>query len=164
MVGFQNHAKVKPMKRRLLLILSLMTCCFSISGQVSQGLIAPKPPQKQIVTAAQANGVYRYYKSEFRILALGHNKLKVQFDGVYTTLAKSINMGYAMGEAIIDGNIATFKPPDTERCEITLVFLPGKLKVTQDGSDADCGFGHNVNATGTYRKIRGGKAKFESPP
>jgi len=33
-----------------------------------------------------------------------------------------------MGEAIIDGNVATFKPPDTERCEITLVFLPGKLK------------------------------------
>jgi hypothetical protein len=80
------------------------------------------------------------------------------------TLSKSINMGDAFGEAIIDGNIATFKPPDTERCEITLVFLPGKLKVTQDGSDADCGFGHNVYATGTYRKIRGGKPKFESPP
>ena len=66
-------------------------------------------------------------------------------------------------EAVIDGNIATFKPPDTERCEITLVFLPGKLKVMQDGSDADCGFGHNVYATGTYEKIRGGKPKFEPP-
>src|SRR5260370_41631695 len=116
------------MKRRLLLILSVMTCCFSISGQVFQGLIAPKPPQKQIVTAAQANGVYRYYKSEFRILALGHNKLKVQSDGAYTTLAKSINIRHAMGEAIIDGNIATFKPPDTDRCKIKLVFLPVKLK------------------------------------
>src|SRR5947199_361320 len=65
--------------------------------------------------------------------------------------------------AIIDGNIATFKPEDSERCEITLVFLPGKLKVMQDGSDVDCGFGHNVNATGTYTKIRGGKPKFEPP-
>ena len=37
----------------------------------------------KVVTAAQANGVYRYYDSEFRILALGHNKLKVQFDGIY---------------------------------------------------------------------------------
>jgi hypothetical protein len=118
----------------------------------------------KVVTAAQANGVYRYYDSEFRILALGHNKLKVQFDGIYHTLAKSVNMGYAMGEATIDGNVATFVPPDTQGCKITMTFLPGKLKVTQDGSDADCGFGHNVNATGTYRKIKSGKPKFESPP
>ena len=131
---------------------------------MSQSSAPPKPPAKhQIVTAAQANGVYRSYKSEFRILALGHNKLKVQFDGVYTTLAKSITMGYAMGEAHIEGNVATFKPPDFEQCVITIVFLPGKLRVTQDGSDSDCGFGHNVNAAGTYRKIRGGKPKFEAP-
>ncbi len=155
---------MKPMKKTFLLIAFIAASPLSTSAQAPRVPTPPKPPQKQIVTAAQANGVYRYYKSEFRILALRHNKLKVQFDGVYTTLAKSINMGYAMGEAIIDGNIATFKPPDTERCEITLVFLPGKLKVVQDGSDADCGFGHNVNATGTYRKIRGGKPKFESPP
>jgi hypothetical protein len=153
------------MKRNFLLIALIAASPLSTSAQAPQAPTPPQPsPKHQIVTAAQANGVYRYYKSEFRILALGHNKLKVQFDGVYTTLAKSINMGYAMGEATIDGNIATFKPPDTERCEITLVFLPGKLKVRQDGSDADCGFGHNVNATGTYRKIRGGKPKFESPP
>jgi len=117
----------------------------------------------KVVTAAQANGLYRYYQSEFRILALGHNKLKVQFDGVYPTLAKSVNLGYAMGEATIEGNVATFIPPDTQGCKITMTFLPGKIVVKQDGSDADCGFGHNVNATGTYRKIRGGKPRFQSP-
>jgi len=150
------------MKRTLLVVLGMAVSGLSTSAQGPQTL--KPPPKHQVVTAAQANGVYRFYKSEFRILALGHNKLKVQFDGVYTTLSKSINMGYAMGEADIEGNIATFKPPDTERCEITLVFLPGKLKVTQEGSDADCGFGHNVYAIGTYRKIRGGKPEFESPP
>ena len=72
-------------------------------------------------------------------------------------------MGYAMGEATIDRNVATFVPPDTQGCKITMTFLPGKIEVTQDGSDADCGFGHNVNSTGTYRKIRSGKPKFESP-
>jgi hypothetical protein len=123
-----------------------------------------KPPTKhQIVTAAQANGVYRYYQSEFRVLALGHNRLKVQFDGIYMTVSKTPNLGYASGEASIEGNVATFKPPDFERCTITMVFLPGKLKITQDGSDADCGFGHNVNAAGTYKKIRSGKPKFEAP-
>ncbi len=154
------------MKKKLLVsILCVAVPGLSTSAQGPQASTPPKPPAKHpIVTAAQANGVYRYYKSEFRILALGHGKLKVQFDGVYTTLSKSINMGYAMGEAKIEGNVATFKPPDTERCEITLVFLPNRLRVTQEGSDADCGFGHNVYAAGTYRKIRSGKPKFESPP
>jgi hypothetical protein len=156
---------MEPLKRPLLLVVCIAAAGLSTSAQGPQSPTPRKPPvKKQIVTAAQANGVYRSYKSEFRILALGQNKLRVQFDGVYTTISKSINIGHAFGEAIIDGNIATFKPLDTERCEITLVFLPGKLKVTQDGSDADCGFGHNVYATGTYRKIRGGKPNFESPP
>jgi hypothetical protein len=117
------------------------------------------------VTAAQVNGVYRAYDNEFRILALGHNKLKVQFDGVYRRISKSVNTGYASGEATIDGNVATLDLPEFGPCKINMVFLRnGKMKVTQEGSDADCGFGHNVYATGTYRKIRGGKPKFESPP
>jgi len=143
------------MKRLFLLILCVVTSGLSNAAQGPKVPTPPKPPpQHQVVTAAQVNGIYRYYKSEFRILALGHNKLKVEFSGIYMTVAGNPNMGDASGEAIIDGNIATFKPSDTERCEITLLFLPNKLKVTQDGSDADCGFGHNVNATGTYRKIR----------
>ena len=151
------------MKRICLLFLCVAVSGLSTWAQDPKPPTSPKPPAKQIVTAAQANGVYRFYKSEFRILALGHNKLQVQFDGAYTNIAKSINVGYAMGEATIYGNVATFKLPDFEQCTITIVFLPGKLKVTQEGSDFECGFGHNVNATGTYRKIRGGKPKFESP-
>ncbi len=143
---------MNPLKKIL-----LATFCLTVFA------VSAPAQNTKVVTAAQANGVYRYYQSEFRILALGHNKLRVQFDGVYPTLAKSVNLGYAMGEATIDGNVATFVPPDTQGCKITMTFLPGKLKVTQDGSDADCGFGHNVNATGTYRKIRSGKPKFESP-
>jgi hypothetical protein len=135
-----------------LIFLTILLCAWGAQAQNSK-----------VVTGAQVNGVYRYYKSEFRILALGHNKLKVQFSGIYMTVAGNPNMGDAMGEATIDGNVATFKPPDFEKCEITLVFLPGKLKVTQSGADFDCGFGHNVNATGTYRKIRSGKPKFEAP-
>jgi len=117
----------------------------------------------KVVTGAQANGVYKYYDNEFRILALGHNKLKVQFDGVYHTLAKSVNIGYASGEATIEGNVATFIPDDTQGCKITMTFLAGKLEVKQDGDDATCGFGHNVYSTGKYRKIRSGKPKFENP-
>src|SRR5438552_17757251 len=123
------------MERTFLLLVCVVTVCLSTSAQHQPISVPPKPPQKhQVVTAAQVNGVYRYYKSEFRVLALGHNKLKVQFDGIYMTLAKSPNMGYAVGEATIEGNVATFIPPDTQGCKITMTFLPGKLVVKQDGS------------------------------
>src|SRR5215475_2193662 len=134
----------------------LATTIFTIATTIAH---AQTP--KVVVTATQVNGTYRYYDNEFRILALGKGKLKVQFDGVYHTVAKSVNTGSASGEAMIDGNIATFKPEAGAPCEITLVFLRNKLRVEQEGSDADCGFGHNVNATGIYRKIRSGKPKFE---
>src|SRR5436190_7476673 len=140
--------------------ISLIAAALLVSALHSRGAVAQT---SRVVTAAQANGVYKYYDNEFRILALGHNKLKVQFDGVYHTLAKSVNLGYASGEATIEGNVATFVPEDTQGCKITMTFLPGKLVVKQDGSDADCGFGHNVYSTGSYRKIRSGKPKFESP-
>ena len=146
------------MKRTIIyVVISTLTL-----GSVAIMSVAQAQSSK-VVTAAQANGVYRFYDNEFRILALGHNKLKVQFDGVYHTLAKSVNIGSASGEAVIDGNVATFIPEDTQGCKITMTFLPGKLVVKQDGDDATCGFGHNVNSAGTYRKVRGGKPKFENP-
>lgn len=37
------------------------------------GLTA-RAQNSKVVTAAQANGVYRSYKSELRIVALGHNR------------------------------------------------------------------------------------------
>lgn len=138
-------------------ILLLAVCTFALST-------IGNAQKSKVVTGAQANGVYRYYKSEFRILTLGHGKLKVQFDGMYMTRAGYPNMGYAMGEATIEGNVATFVPSDTQGCKITITFLPGELVVKQDGSDGDCGFGHNVYAHDTYHKIRSGKPKFESPP
>ncbi|HYX31311.1 MAG TPA: hypothetical protein VE863_22440 [Pyrinomonadaceae bacterium] len=129
---------------------------------IASVVVAVQAQNSKVVTAAQANGVYKYYDNEFRLLALGHNKLRVSFDGVYQTLSKSINMGEAEGEATIEGNVATFIPPDTQGCKITMTFVPGKLIVKQEGDDATCGFGHNVNSAGTYRKIRNGRPKFDS--
>ena len=135
---------------------------FIFHSALNHGVQAQKA---RIVTAAQANGTYRSYDNELRILSLGHNKLKVQFDGVYHTISKSVNTGYAEGEATIDGNVATLDLPEFGPCKINLVFLPrNRLKVIQEGDSPDCGFGHNVRADGTYRKIRSGKPKFQPPP
>ena len=116
---------------------------------------------RRVVTAAQINGVYKSRRNDFRILALGHIKLQVQFNGEWMTRAGYPNIGEAIGEATIDGNVATFVPGDTKNCKITLTFLPpNKMVVTQEGSDAECGFGHNVMATGNYRRVKAGKPKW----
>ena len=144
--------------KRLILLFAFAVVFFVLTP----GTRAQNP---KIVTAAQANGVYRSYDNEIRILALGNNKLKVQFDGVYHTITKSVHVGYASGEAKIEGNVAVLELPELEQCKITMVFLRNnRLKVTQEGDSPDCGFGHNVRADGTYRKIRGGKPKFEPSP
>jgi hypothetical protein len=120
-----------------------------------------QPRKNPAVTAAQVNGLYKYRRNDFRVLALGHNKLKVQFNGEWMTRGGYPNIGEAMGEATIEGNVATFIPGDTTKCKITMTFLPHhKLVVEQEGLDAECGFGHNVMASGTYRRVKPGKPKF----
>src|SRR6185503_20645208 len=95
--------------------------------------------KSQAVTAAQINGVYKSGRNDFRVLALGHNKLKVQFNGEWMTRGGYPNLGEAIGEATIVGNVATFIPGDTTRCKITLRFLPNnKMIVEQEGLDAEC--------------------------
>jgi hypothetical protein len=84
------------------------------------------------VTAAQVNGTWKTKYGEFKIWAL----------------------------ATIEGDTAIFKPEGAEEeCRITLKFTGGKLVVAQTGI---CGFGHNVSAAGTYKKVSAKKPKFES--
>ncbi|HEY2144368.1 MAG TPA: hypothetical protein VGH06_08425 [Candidatus Udaeobacter sp.] len=115
------------------------------------------------VTAAQVNGTWKTKHAEFKIWALGHQRLQVEFSGVYeykTPQGPSANTGEGNGIATIEGDTAIFKPEAAEEeCRIMLKFAGNKLVVTQTGI---CGFGHNVTAAGTYKKISAEKPKFES--
>ncbi len=119
----------------------------------------------RIVTGAEANGTYRSGRNEIRILALGHNKLRIQMNLTYeykTSYGPMANVGEATGEGTVENDTATFQPPDTQNCTITIKFLRGnKIKVTEDRT-INCGFGMNVSSEGTYTKIRSGKPKFDS--
>ncbi len=123
------------------------------------------PQGTRIVTGAEANGTYRYRRNEIKILALGHNKLRVQMDLTYeykSPAGPTANTGEASGEATIENDVATFHPQDTQNCTITIKFLPGnKIKVTED-HNAECGFGMNVSSEGTYTRVKAGKPKFDS--
>ena len=115
------------------------------------------------VTAAQVNGTWKTKYAEFKIWALGQQRLQIEFSGVYeytTPQGPTTNEGEGSGIATIEGDTAFFKPDGAEEeCRITLKFTGVKLVVTQTGI---CGFGHNVSAAGTYKKVSARKPKFES--
>lgn len=128
-------------------------------------LCASALPQKtRIVTGAEANGTYRSGRNEIKILALGHNKLRIQMNLTYeykTSSGPMANVGEAFGKATIENDTAIFHPPNTQNCTITIKFLRGnKIKVTEDRT-IECGFGLNVSSEGTYTKVKGGKPKFD---
>jgi hypothetical protein len=87
----------------------------------------------------------------------------VEFSGVYeykTPQGPMANEGKASGIATIENAITIFKPEGSEEeCQITLKFTASKLVVTQAGI---CGFGHNVSAEGTCKKLSSKKPKFKS--
>jgi hypothetical protein len=115
------------------------------------------------VTAAQVNGTWKTKSGEFKIWALGQQRLQIEFSGTYeykTPQGQSANEGEGSGTATIEGDTAIFKPEGAEEeCRITLKFTSDKLVVTQTGI---CGFGHNVTAAGTYKKVSAKKPKFGS--
>ena len=114
------------------------------------------------VTAAQVNGTWKTKGAEFKIWALGQQRLQIEFSGVYeykTPQGPSANEGEGSGTATIEGDTAIFKPEGAEEeCRITLKFTSAKLVVTQTGI---CGFGHNVSAAGTYKRLSAKKPKFD---
>jgi hypothetical protein len=116
------------------------------------------------VTAARMNGTWKYRGNEFKIWALGQQQAQIEFSGVYEYKTgdgeRTANTGEGSGIARIEGDIAIFKPDGAEdECKTTLMFGGGKLIVTQDGI---CGFGFNVTAAGTYKKVSSGKPNFGS--
>jgi hypothetical protein len=115
------------------------------------------------ITAAQVNGTWKTSNGEFKIWALGKQRLRIDFSGVYeykTPQGPTANEGVGNGVATIEGDTAIFKPEGAEEeCQITLKFTRDKLVVTQTGI---CGFGHNVTAAGTYKKVSARKPKFDS--
>src|SRR5262245_530600 len=86
-------------------------------------IVTTQAESEKSVTAAQVNGIWKTKHAEFKIWALGHQQLQVQFSGVYeysTPQGPSANEGEGSGIATIEGDIATFKPEGAgEECRIT---------------------------------------------
>ena len=134
----------------------------AMAGQTVATAGAWAAPQK-IVTAAQVNGTWRTKQGEFKVWALGKQRLKVEFIGTYEYKSNGelmANTGSGAGIAMIEGDTAVFKPDGLDAdddCKITMKFTGGKLVVDQEGG---CGFGQHVTAIGTYRKVSAARPKF----
>ncbi len=144
-------------------LLAAVLSGWTLLAAAVSAVVQAAPPK--IVTAAQVNGTWRRKDgSEFKILALGRQRLRVSFDGIYEYRlpdgAPTANIGFGEGVAFIEGDTATFNPIGDEEldCKITLRFADGKLLVSQEGG---CGFGHNVTADGVYRRVSAAKPKFD---
>jgi hypothetical protein len=153
------------MKKLLFFTLLLFVC----AGPGSETLA-----QRKAVSGTEVTGTFRsYYTGKFKgnyneilIQALGGNKLKIEMGLTYPFVVNgemSANLGSASGEAVINGDTAVFVPDgdaDEKLCKITLRFpQPGTLIVKTEGN-LHCGFGLNVSADGTYKKVSGAKPKF----
>lgn len=148
--------------RKILIFSGVFLFLFTFMAQLETAA-----QSRKAVSGAEVTGTFREGASgsEFSILALGHGKLRVFFSGTYVYRMangeKMANVGEASGEAFISGDTATFAPEETEECTITLKFLTrGRLKVSQAGTDAECGFGANVSAEGNYKKVSNQRPKF----
>ncbi|HEX8889174.1 MAG TPA: hypothetical protein VF779_08350 [Pyrinomonadaceae bacterium] len=149
---------------RKLLLLSII-CLASVQFVNAQQRVRSHAPAKVPQKTARLTGTYRNRSSEFKIQALGVNRLHVQFNGSYQYKVNgemTANTGTADGTATVKYNVATFTPTNTQGCSITLTFVGQKLIAKQTGSDADCGFGHNVMADGTYIKRSNRSPKFDN--
>src|SRR5262249_51182799 len=130
-------------------VLIILVCCVALLSQTATS-------GQTVVTAAQVNGAWSNKRGTFKVRALGNQKLRVEFTGFYEYVSQAgpmANTGEGKGIAFIEGDTAIFKPDGAEEgCRITMKFTGGKLVVTQEGV---CGFGLNVTAAGTYRKVSG---------
>lgn len=124
------------------------------------------------VPASEVNGTFRsYFKGKFKgsfneikILSVGRGKVKIALDLIYPyTYGKgelTANVGQLEGVAEISGDTAVYSSEEFGACKITIKFVkPGTISINQEGG-SECGFGLNVTADGTYKKVSAAKPRL----
>lgn len=141
---------------KTLLPLLLLFCWTVAVGKIPSSTKA-KPP-------GNVTGHYRMRYQEFRnrIDVQQLPGAKVKFDLLALWVShynpENVHNGTAQGIVSLENGKAIY---ETEGCRLEIVFFPNKLRITQSEGFGDCGFGANVTATGTYRRVDNKKPKFD---
>ena len=79
--------------------------------------------------------------------------------------APSHNMGFLEGTVTVKDGRGRFSSREAGMaCDIDFTFQQDKVVVHQTGTDAACGFGHEVYADGTYKRTSQRKPVFREQP
>ena len=114
-------------------------------------------------TVKDVTGHYRLTKEEFRnrldVRQVAGGKIKFHLLALWVSYnnAENIHNGELQGIAKLENGIALY---DQDGCKLKIEFFPGHVSITQLEEEG-CGFGANVTAAGSYRKLNGKKPKFD---
>ena len=110
---------------------------------------------KKPVQTLGVTGTYKYVLNTVEVLELPDHRVRISFSGFWPNDHKRVetrNVGTFDETVPLKGRTAVVKPRYGDKdCAITLEFRAGKVIVAQGGYQ--CGFGFNVEADGTYRKV-----------
>ena len=99
-----------------------------------------------------------------------HNRLdvqqlpggKIKFDLVALWVShnnpENIHNGEIQATVRLERGVAVY---EEGQCRIRMEFAAHRVRVSESGEIGDCGFGANVTAAGSYRKIDTKKPKFD---
>jgi len=110
---------------------------------------------KKRVQIVGVTGTYKYVLNTVEVLELPDHRVRISFSGFWPNDHKRFetrNVGNFDETVPLKGRTAVVKPRYGDKdCAITLEFRAGKVTITEEGYH--CGFGFNVEADGTYRKV-----------
>ncbi|MDQ4120167.1 MAG: hypothetical protein M3209_01710 [Acidobacteriota bacterium] len=130
-------------------------------GEAQSSAIARKSGEAEIeLGQTNLTGTYRYKSGRSNnaigVEDLGGNRLRVSVAANYEYKDSSgewmANSGGTGGVVTLRNGTAVLIPEGYPDCPITMKFSGNKIEVTHKGAGADCGFGGNVTASGTYTK------------
>lgn len=128
-----------------------------VFASVSHAYGGAKQRVKKRVQETSITGTYKYGLNTLEVLGLPDHQARIMFNGFWPNDNKRVesrNVGSFDETVPIKGRTAVIKPKyGDDDCSITLEFSTSRVVVTQGGYR--CGFGFNVEADGTYRKVSG---------
>jgi hypothetical protein len=149
-----SHPTMKTSSLIRLSVPLLMLAASICAGQ------AQAPPQAH---AKSVTGHYRLTKGEFRnridLQKLAGGRIKFYLLALWVSYnnPENIHNGELQGIVALENGVAIY---DQDDCKLKFEFCPNRVRVSQP-KDAGCGFGANVTAGGTYRKLDSNKPRFD---
>jgi len=126
--------------------------------------IATPAPLNTNAKPSSVTGHYRLRQDEFRnsldVQQLTGGKIKFQLVALWVSYnnPENIHNGELRGTVTLDKGVAIY---ESGTCKITMKFTQNKVAVTESDDNGDCGFGANVTAAGSYRKINSRTPTFD---